>query len=694
MDSAWYQNAYRRNVIDMHIADWDERFFSEFNPDHYVEMLKRSQVDSAVIYTNSCVGLCYYPTKVGRAHCGTRGRDFVQELIDRCQKHHIAVVLYYSLIFDNYAWLANPGWRIIDVNGHEAKPPHKPAALRSRFKICCPNSPYHQYVAALTQEICSRFEFDGIRFDMTFWPTVCYCKHCRQRFENETGKEMPTTIDWLDPTWVALQRKREQWLIDFAAVATGTARNTNPSLSIEHQASTFIQSWRSGVVAGFSQQHDFLQGDFYGDITQGILARKMFYNLTEKLPYGFETSFCVDITDHTAKKSTELLEAKAFSSLADGGAFVFIDGIDPAGTLNPRVYETMGTIFDKIEPYRPFIGGQMCQDIGVYLSCESKFDFADSGKRSDDPTAVQSLPHVEGVSAYCKILTENHLPFGVITRKNLDQLSQHRVIILSNVLMMDEVEVRALRDFVKNGGCLYATKTTSLITSDGQKLNEFALADVFGVSYQGETKEPFTYIAPTDNSAELFGHYSLRYPVAVYSSQMLVSARKGAHILGTLILPWTNPGDLEKFASQHSNPPEKNTSHPAIVMNRYGEGTSIFITGDMKKPEIHNDLILKLLSLFGQPLTFSAQAPPPVQITVFHQPQNKRYLVNLVNFQQQLPNIPVHDIQIELNLADKKCHKVALLPSGRPMTHQMKGPTVHFTAQILETFAMYAVDYE
>src|SRR5690606_6705663 len=104
------------------------------------------------------------------------------------------------------------------------------------------------------------------------------------------------------------------------------------------------------------------------DILQGSVARKTFYNLSENLPFGFETSFCVELKNHTVKKDENWLRCKAYAALADGGAFVFIDAIDPVGTLNPATYETMGRIFGETKRYEPFLGGERCQDVAVYLS--------------------------------------------------------------------------------------------------------------------------------------------------------------------------------------------------------------------------------------------------------------------------------------------------------------------------------------
>ena len=46
MQQAWYSNVYRRNVVDMHISDVDERFMGQFDAARYVDLLVRAQVQS------------------------------------------------------------------------------------------------------------------------------------------------------------------------------------------------------------------------------------------------------------------------------------------------------------------------------------------------------------------------------------------------------------------------------------------------------------------------------------------------------------------------------------------------------------------------------------------------------------------------------------------------------------------------
>ena len=79
----WYRNAYRRNLVDMHIEDWDERFLSEFDPGCYVENLKRAHIQAPMVYLQSHVGHCYWPTKTGHMHGTLVGReDLMRQLVD------------------------------------------------------------------------------------------------------------------------------------------------------------------------------------------------------------------------------------------------------------------------------------------------------------------------------------------------------------------------------------------------------------------------------------------------------------------------------------------------------------------------------------------------------------------------------------------------------------------------------------
>lgn len=98
----WYKKAWRRHLCDMHIDDWSPEFLSQFDPKVYVENLKRAKVQSAMLYFQSHVGLCHFPTKVGKMHHAFQGKeDMMKQVVDLCHEAGIAVIGYYSVLYNN-----------------------------------------------------------------------------------------------------------------------------------------------------------------------------------------------------------------------------------------------------------------------------------------------------------------------------------------------------------------------------------------------------------------------------------------------------------------------------------------------------------------------------------------------------------------------------------------------------------------
>ena len=113
MNPKWYTKAFRRNLVDMHIDDWDEAFLSEFSPEQYLEYLKRAKVQAPMIYLQSHAGHCYFPTKVGHEH-RSMVSEKVRRLVELCRAEGMFVVGYYSLIYNTFEEDRHPEWRMVD----------------------------------------------------------------------------------------------------------------------------------------------------------------------------------------------------------------------------------------------------------------------------------------------------------------------------------------------------------------------------------------------------------------------------------------------------------------------------------------------------------------------------------------------------------------------------------------------------
>jgi hypothetical protein len=678
----WYPHAYRRAVVDMHIPDWDDAFLARFDSVRYADALVEAKAESIVCYAQSHVGLFNYPTAVGKQHAGWKGRDGFWEMLDACHARKIAVVAYTSLIFDRWAADNHPEWRMAAHDG-------KPLGAGGRHGLVCPNSPYRDYVRRFAAELASRYAVEGVRFDMTFWPGLCFCTHCAARFDAEVGGPLPRTIDWTDARWSAFQRCRERWLVEFASQATAAVREHRPEASVEHQSSTFPLHWQFGVTEPLARQNDFLQGDFYGDALQGSFVRKLLEALTPNRPFGYETSVKVELKDHTSLKSEPLLEAKASAAAADAAAFVFIDGIDPSGTLDPRPYRRMGRVFGKLSSYYPHLGGERVADVGIYYSTASKFNLSVGPRPVSQPDTSDA--HTEAAMQAARRLIGGHVLFRVITRSDLERLDGLKAIVLPCVNVLDESEVALVRDFVRGGGSVYASGGTSILDASGTLRSDFALGDVFGVSLQKADWSPHEhYLAPTAAVREHFGDFDADYPAFASGPVHLVSARPGAEVLATTTLPWPAP-DGTKFASIHSNPPWVRTERPEVVSNRFGKGRAVYAASVLETvPALAPTFLSLLRSLVGPP-RLEVAAPECVEATLFHQADRHRYVLGLVNFQPSLPNIPIDGIEATLRLGIP-IRSIRALPDRPPVSVRARDGAFSFTVARLETLALYAVE--
>lgn len=73
----WIKGNYRRNLMDMHIDDWNPEFLSKINVKEYVEALKDAGVQAAMVKGKPHTGLCYYPTKVDGCTGDLKGMIFL-----------------------------------------------------------------------------------------------------------------------------------------------------------------------------------------------------------------------------------------------------------------------------------------------------------------------------------------------------------------------------------------------------------------------------------------------------------------------------------------------------------------------------------------------------------------------------------------------------------------------------------------
>ena len=93
LDMKWYETSYRRSLCDMHIEDWDARFLSDFSPEQYYDNLRTARIQSPMLYFQSHVGHCYWPTRTGHVHAAFAEQpDRMRRLVDLCHTGGMDVI--------------------------------------------------------------------------------------------------------------------------------------------------------------------------------------------------------------------------------------------------------------------------------------------------------------------------------------------------------------------------------------------------------------------------------------------------------------------------------------------------------------------------------------------------------------------------------------------------------------------------
>ncbi len=641
MSEKWYSRSFRRNLVDMHIDDWSEEFLAEFDPEKYLECLKTAQIQTAMIYLHSHVGLCYWDSPSGRVHKSFKAENKIRKLIDLCHGEGITVVGYYSLIYNNWAYDAHPDWRILDCNGKGSRETDTRSEFMtgSRYGLVCPNNP--DYRAFLHQQFCEMLDIypmEGIFLDMTFWPSICYCNHCRERFFRETEKDIPRLVDWQDPVWKQFQKNRQAWIGEFAAFCTEQLKSIRPEMTVEHQFSTICHSWHYGIDEKVNLANDYLGGDLYGGPRSHSYISKIMHEGTANQPFEYMTSRCDPrLSVHTTTKSEYTLKLANYLTLAHHGAFLVIDAIDPVGTMDRRVYERIGNVFKESIPYEQYIRGKMVSEAALIMSYDSKYD--EAAIPAPDAQASQRHPQLEAQLGISEALTDLRILHTVLPEDKVERIFGKKLVLVTDAPQLRSEELKVLEQYVLEGGNLYISGTTD------PRLSEKLL----GLKFQGFTQERITYVAPTKAGEPYFCEYNAKYPLSYDGHQFLVENPEGHQVLAKLTIPYTDPNNNACFASIHSNPPGIRTEYPTVILGSCGKGKVLWLGFC---PEKNNTVSVRevtksLIRLLYSPQVLASDAHPVIEMTLFEDEQD--YLLHAVNVQEE-PPLPVLPFSVELTL--------------------------------------------
>jgi hypothetical protein len=156
-------------------------------------------------------------------------------------------------------------------------------------------------------------------------------------------------------------------------------------------------------------------------------------------------------------------------------------------------------------------------------------------------------------AGWAESLTEAHIPFEALIASGIDRenIKKYKKIILPDAACLSDSQIDILKDFVKEGGHLIVTASSSLYDETGAKRKDFGLNEIMGLRFK-------EFLSSIDS-------------LSMISVVLPGVAKKNLSFNGNAVLVDKMKDDITVLSRI------KETGSPAITISKYGEGDVTYI---------------------------------------------------------------------------------------------------------------------
>jgi len=685
-------NINERDPLDLDVMGWIDYWAS-------------LRVDALLLNGGGIVA--YYPTEVPYHHRSEflGSRDLFGELTTAARATGIRVVARMDC---NYAYepaaKAHPEWFERDENG--ALRPHGESTWL--FKTCMFSPYFSEQMPAIYREINHRYRVDG--FFTNGWPgtgplTVCYCDACRDVYRTQVGGIPPQETDATNPLYRKYYEAFMDRVVEIWKQWEGIAREASSEAvyvgNLGGGIRTVKDMWRIGRTAGwFNADHQGRSGNtpIWDCSLQGRVAAAIMKGGTATNVTGAYAN-TQPLWRHTAKSPAEIAMWLAQTTASGMVPWFHWLGGHPEDT---RWREAGRGFFRWLADNEPhFRNGRSIADVAV-LYPQRTIAFYRSGTSLDSWTGDDRARTSEYLQGIYYALLESRVLTDFVAEDDLGEetLRRYRVLILPNAAYLSERHVQQIREFASRGGSVLATFETSLYDEWGNRRDQFALADLFGVKATGRAlpaqDNSYMRIEGAHPVVDGFGGTALlpgaaeRVPIRADDA--------GALVLGVV------PG-YPSFPPEMVFPRQSNTSEPAAMFRQQGHTRVAYFGGDIDRTfwrSTNTDLsrllgnTVRWLRGDGQPLvTINGDGV----VEAFAWETDPGIALHLVNYTN--PNMmrgwfrrfyPVGPLQIDFAApAGRTIHHARALRAGRDLSLRVEGSRLLFEVPQIADYEVIAL---
>ena len=673
----WFRRSPRIYLVDFQFPDPVDQsvpgmpaFLRDLDTARLVRDAVSAHATGLLVHAKCHEGNAYYNTRIGHKHSGLGARDFLAELGPQCRRHGLTLLFYYSLWWEQRAFVEHPDWRAVGADGREqVRPLDQPLHPNGNQKwTVCLNGGYRAYATAMLEELCRGYDFDGFWLDMP--GTVCFCAACQADFRSSTGSDMPGREADME-SWRAFRRWRLGRNDEIHRGFVDTIHRIGPHLTVSSNGVPYDPEHSLSAA----EPQDYLSREFHypeGSLAVSLYGRK-FWAVKPGTPFEIEIwRYAFPGRQGSSRgfqvRPSDVLLTEMAGVVAHGGWPQYYDQIRVDGTLDPHSVAAIGPAFAGVRDRQPWAGRGQPVPYALLLWSKSTESYS--------PWEVRQ-GHQQGLEGTHAALVERRVPVGLVTDLALQRGETRgaRVVVLSEVECLSDAAVAVLHDFVDAGGGLVVTGRTSLRDETGRPRTNFALADEIGADFGAMTKTWLTFLS-VPGGHPLASGVPKDFPITVNETlQAVVSPRPGTQALGAIHLPV--PGFKMGAA------PGPATDHPAFLWRKVGRGRVIYAAAPLgtmyfrySLPSVRQLIVNAVEWAAAAPPPITAKAPATVEVVPWHDAANGRTVLHLVNRtgsglgqtpgQMMHEVIPVHGIEIHVSPPFAGNHVVAQ-PGSRPV---------------------------
>ena len=414
-----------------------------------------------------------------------------RKLVELCHKYGIRIGVYIGgTIFIETFFLEKPEAKDWIQRDQDGNPVTYSGYGTYRYLPCYNSEEYLEYLKKVIKYAIEELKVDSIFFDNPGIgkpePQSCHCPRCvkkfreflREKYDDETLKKrlgftvlegvFPPRYDVFNQPWTMKRIDdplRQEWIdfrcqvkADFYRKLYRYIKELNPSVSVSLNIKGIY-----GKNRAFREAIDHPR--FVGACDSIVMDSGVSAGLTED---------GVLVSEIRSFKAARTLNLTVDSPPGRGGKVEWA----VAMAFNRHYYGDFSSFAYHPDPETLHYYDFFKEHEDLYVDTENIADVAIL--RSFASMAYNNFDTHLSTILFEQTLIQSKIPFDIIFDENLKDLSKYSVLVLANQESLSDAQLERIQNFVKKGGGLIATESTSLYDEWRRKRPQYGLADLFG----------------------------------------------------------------------------------------------------------------------------------------------------------------------------------------------------------------------